>query len=161
MAYDLDTLRRDYELLGVSPRDPATAIRRRYRQLVKRWHPDRFREGTQAHEQATSRIRAINAAYAQIKDAPLRREAVLPARLSRAAASPGVRRHAAGPRAPLPRRRGDAVLAATAGIAVGLLVEMVVPMGRQMLGQSVGWMALPVACAALAPLFRGVFGRGV
>jgi hypothetical protein len=159
MAYDRDAIRRDYETLGVNPKDSTPTIRRRYRQLVKRWHPDRFSEGSQAHGQATSRIRAINAAYAQIKDAPLRREAILPPRRSPAAASAAERRRAPAPRRPLPKRGGDAALAAMAGIAVGLLLELLMPMGREMLGHAAGWMMLPVVGAALGPLCRGMLGR--
>jgi hypothetical protein len=126
---------------------------------VKRWHPDRFSEGSQAHDQATSRIRAINAAYAQIKDAPLRRTAVLPTRPIGVQSAERRRAPAAPPR-PLPRRSSGAALAATVGVAVGLLIELVMPMGRQMLGQAAGWMVLPVVGAALGPMCRGVIGRG-
>jgi DnaJ-domain-containing protein 1 len=157
MSYDREAIQRDYETLGVNPRDSAPSIRRRYRQLVKRWHPDRFREGSQAHGQATLRIRAINAAYAQIKDAPLRRGAVLTARPVTAQAS--ARRSAPAPTRPLPRRNGGLALAATAGVAVGLFIELLVPMGRQMLGHAAGWMVFPMVGAALGPVFRGVLGR--
>jgi DnaJ-domain-containing protein 1 len=159
MAYDREAIRRDYETLGVNPRDSTPTIRRRYRQLVKRWHPDRFSEGSQAHDQATSRIRAINAAYAQIKDAPLRRETSLPTRQRPVAAAAGERRRTPAPPRALPKRGGDAALAATAGIAVGLLIELLMPMGREMLGQAAGWIMLPVVGAALGPLCRGMLGR--
>jgi preprotein translocase subunit Sec63 len=159
MSYERDALQRDYETLGVNARDSAPSIRRRYRQLVKRWHPDRFSEGSQAHDQATSRIRAINAAYAQIKDAPLRRTEVLPTRPIGVRSAERRRAPAAPPR-PLPRRSSGAALAATLGVAIGLLIEFVMPMGRQMLGQAAGWMVLPVVGAALGPVCRGVIGRG-
>jgi DnaJ-domain-containing protein 1 len=157
MSYDRESIERGYETLGVNARDSAPSIRRRYRQLVKRWHPDRFREGSQAHDQATLRIRAINAAYAQIKDAPLRRAAVLPTRP--VAAQAGARRSAPAPTPPPPRRSSGVALAATAGLAVGLFIELLVPMGRQMLGQAAGWMVFPIVGAALGPVFRGVLGR--
>jgi hypothetical protein len=45
--------------LGASP----DQLRARHRELVKKWHPDRFANDPAGQEEATTRMRAINAAY--------------------------------------------------------------------------------------------------
>ena len=69
---DLDALLDAYSLLGVeyaaTPRD----IRRAYRDLARRHHPDRTQAGSAAHQDATARMARINAAYSLIRVAPLR-----------------------------------------------------------------------------------------
>ena len=63
---------RAYELLGVSRSAPARAIKRSYRALAKRWHPDLYQPGSPEHANATYMMKAINEAYALVENAPLR-----------------------------------------------------------------------------------------
>jgi curved DNA-binding protein CbpA len=57
-----------YEALGI-PRDAtAERIKRAYRSLVKVWHPDKFRSGSEAEAEAGRRIREINAAYSMLSN---------------------------------------------------------------------------------------------
>jgi hypothetical protein len=62
---------RAYQVLGVPHSSSAAAIKHAYRDLAKRWHPDRYRGGSAAHEEATRMMKAINEAYALIENAPL------------------------------------------------------------------------------------------
>lgn len=55
-----------YEVLQVSPTASPEEIRRAYRRLIKRWHPDRCPD----HVTATRRLQAINAAYEAVRRAP-------------------------------------------------------------------------------------------
>ena len=51
-----------YETLGVEPSAPAEDIKRAYRALVKRWHPDK----NPGDPQAEAKIRDINAAWDEL-----------------------------------------------------------------------------------------------
>jgi len=53
-----------YTLLGVQPGDDEATIKKAYRLLARRYHPD-----TNSSEQATKKMQAINLAYKQITDA--------------------------------------------------------------------------------------------
>jgi len=58
-----------YQVLGVSPKDDFTEIRKRYRRLVAEHHPDKLiARGVPAalHAAANERMAALNAAYAAI-----------------------------------------------------------------------------------------------
>lgn len=46
---------------------PPDRIHRAYRRMVKRWHPDQFAHDPDAHFLAEERLKAINAAYAELK----------------------------------------------------------------------------------------------
>lgn len=59
----MDSLVRAYAILGVRPGAPAPEIKKRYRALVKVWHPDRFAADPQGQAEAAARMRAINEAY--------------------------------------------------------------------------------------------------
>ena len=65
-------LRHAYQVLGVSPTSTALAIKHAHRKLIKRWHPDLYPIETAAHAEALQMSKAINEAYAQIANAPLR-----------------------------------------------------------------------------------------
>ena len=60
-----------YRVLDVPHDASPRAIKAAYRQLVKRWHPDRYRPGSEEQADATLMTRLLNAAYARIEDAPL------------------------------------------------------------------------------------------
>jgi hypothetical protein len=69
---DLDTLLRAYALLGLSYTATSRDAQRAYRELARRHHPDRVPADSPGHEDATSRMAAINAAYQLARHAPLR-----------------------------------------------------------------------------------------
>lgn len=51
-----------YEVLGVSPDDDEETIKKAYRSLVKKYHPDRYANSPLA-EQANEKLKEINLAY--------------------------------------------------------------------------------------------------
>jgi hypothetical protein len=59
----VDELARAYAVLGVRGGASAAEIKKRYRALVKVWHPDRFAADPQGQAEAATRMRAINEAY--------------------------------------------------------------------------------------------------
>jgi DnaJ-domain-containing protein 1 len=61
-----------YETLGVPQAAKPEQIKRCYRTLVKRFHPDLFPSGSDAQYDAGERLRNINAAYAVLSN-PQRR----------------------------------------------------------------------------------------
>ena len=68
----LAELRHAYQVLGVPTDSSEPSIRKAYRRLVKRWHPDLYPNGTLAHVEATHMTRLMNEAYSAIAHAPLR-----------------------------------------------------------------------------------------
>ncbi len=52
-----------YETLEVPIDASAERIKRSYHRLAKMYHPDKFRQGSQAKVEAEKRIRDLNAAY--------------------------------------------------------------------------------------------------
>jgi curved DNA-binding protein CbpA len=70
--YKLTELRRSYQILGAPLSASAQSIKRSYRHLVKKWHPDLFAEGTVAHVESTRMTVLVNEAYSRIRNAPLR-----------------------------------------------------------------------------------------
>ena len=63
-----------YEVLGIEPSASVREIRKAYRKLAFQCHPDRNREGEEAHQ----KMREINEAYAILSDPIKRREYDLP-----------------------------------------------------------------------------------
>jgi DnaJ domain len=63
-----DRLRSAYATLGLPNNAPRSAVRRQYRLLVKRWHPDRFNGDPDGIREATLRLRAINQAHDTIQN---------------------------------------------------------------------------------------------
>ncbi len=74
-ADPLDDLRHAYRVLDAPPTATAYLIRQRHRQLLKRWHPDLYQQGTPQHSEATQMSKLINEAYSRIRFAPLRYDA--------------------------------------------------------------------------------------
>jgi DnaJ-class molecular chaperone len=70
--FEIDELRRAYQLLDVPYSTSERSIKQAYRRVLKRWHPDRYASGTPAHTEATQMMKLINEAYSQIENAPLR-----------------------------------------------------------------------------------------
>jgi hypothetical protein len=62
----LDDVRRAYATLGLPAGSCVEATRKRYKVLVKTWHPDRFADDPQGQLEAGERLRTINAAYAKL-----------------------------------------------------------------------------------------------
>jgi hypothetical protein len=69
---EIENLAHAYRVLDVPHDASARAIKSSYRKLVKRWHPDRYKAGSDEHREATLMTSLLNAAYARIQDAPLR-----------------------------------------------------------------------------------------
>jgi preprotein translocase subunit Sec63 len=69
---DIQALIGAYGLFDVELSASASAIRARYRELALRYHPDTHPHGSSSQQQAAARMAAINAAYALIRNAPLR-----------------------------------------------------------------------------------------
>lgn len=70
--FEIDELRRAYQLLDVPYWASDRSIKRAYRRITKRWHPDRYTSGTPTYTEATQMMKLINEAYSQIANAPLR-----------------------------------------------------------------------------------------
>ena len=66
------SLNEAYELLGASPEDSLDVIKKKYRKLVRQYHPDIIKaQGADDDyiEHATEKVQQINAAYEQVKKA--------------------------------------------------------------------------------------------
>ena len=69
--HQIAELRHAYQVLGVPTDSSALSIKKAYRRLLKRWHPDLYPDGTPTHVEATNMTRLVNEAYAAIANAPL------------------------------------------------------------------------------------------
>ncbi len=59
-----------YDILGCSPSDDAATIKKKYRELVKRYHPDHLQShtmGEEARASAKEKMQQINDAYETVK----------------------------------------------------------------------------------------------
>jgi len=59
----MDDAQRAYAVLGLKAGTSFGEVRRRYRALAKRWHPDHHAEDAKNMNEATERMRRFNAAY--------------------------------------------------------------------------------------------------
>jgi hypothetical protein len=64
-----DDVRSAFAAFGLDPGAPLTEVRRRYKKLARRWHPDLFVGDPQGLAEATIRMRVINRAYEMIRHA--------------------------------------------------------------------------------------------
>jgi len=69
---ELHDLKNAYAVLNIPYETPAPLIKKAYRALVKKLHPDLFPCGSQEQITATKQIQEINVAYDKIRHAPLR-----------------------------------------------------------------------------------------
>ena len=65
-------LKWSYHVIGAEHKDPVETIKKRYKLLVKQHHPDQFATDPDKQQTATKKLQEINAAYQQIRHAPLR-----------------------------------------------------------------------------------------
>src|SRR5262245_56886282 len=64
----MNDVARAYATLGLDARASPAEIRRAYKALVKRWHPDRFGSDRSGQAEAAVRMREINAAYRVLRE---------------------------------------------------------------------------------------------
>ncbi|OFW26010.1 MAG: hypothetical protein A3H97_11290 [Acidobacteria bacterium RIFCSPLOWO2_02_FULL_65_29] len=67
-----DEIRSAYAVLGLRPGASLHRVRRQFKALVRRWHPDRFANDPQGKAEANDRLRVINNAYSTILQTGLR-----------------------------------------------------------------------------------------
>lgn len=65
-------MRTHYQILGIAPGATVEQIKRSYRALVKRYHPDLFPAGSAEQEDAGALLREIIGAYAVLSNASKR-----------------------------------------------------------------------------------------
>src|SRR5437899_6746225 len=58
-----DPVDRAYAILGLRPGSSSSEIKRRYKHLVKTWHPDRWAGDPTSQAEAAQRMREINLAW--------------------------------------------------------------------------------------------------
>jgi len=64
----MNNLNQYYETLGIKPGASAEEVKQAYRALARRWHPDRAGQDPHQKQLAEAKLKAINEAYAQLKD---------------------------------------------------------------------------------------------
>ncbi len=69
---DLIDLKWAYHVLEAEHTASAVVLKKHYRDMVKKWHPDKFALDPAQQAKATQKTQEINQAYQKIKDAPLR-----------------------------------------------------------------------------------------
>jgi len=161
----MDPLDRAYAILEIRRGCTRAQLKRAYRDLVRRWHPDRFAGDPAGQAEATVKLRAINDAFRTVVRAMAGVADGSPAAPPAASAPPAPPAASAGrdePARPLSRREIDALVDAlkTPGpvdlaldwaevvvpIAAGFV--LLLPMGRGHFPSS--WMGLlGAACMAL------------
>jgi DnaJ domain len=77
-AAEIENLAHAYRVLDLPWDASPRAIKASYRKLVKRWHPDRYPQGTESHAESTLMTRLLNDAFARIENAPLRNGTATP-----------------------------------------------------------------------------------
>ncbi len=77
MAYDSENIAAAYRTLGLTPGVSPLAARRRYRELIKESHPDKFPHDSATQAKAVRATQEINRAYETIKRAAIHHEVPL------------------------------------------------------------------------------------
>ncbi len=85
----MDELARAYATLGVTSVASLSDVRKRYKALVRQWHPDRFARDPQGQAEAALRMRAINDAFRTVVAARVVPRAAAEAAEGAAAATAG------------------------------------------------------------------------
>lgn len=75
---EIANLAHAYRVLDVRWDAPPRAIKASCRKLVKRWHPDRHRPGTESQAESTLMTKLLNESYGLIENAPLRNGTATP-----------------------------------------------------------------------------------
>jgi|GEM_PF-4551443 len=68
---ELAEIRNAYIVLNVPRTASARLIKKAYRDMIKKWHPDLFPAGSDDQELATEMTQKMNESYRLIKDAPM------------------------------------------------------------------------------------------
>lgn len=65
----MEEILKAYRTLGVQPGASQKQIKKAYRDLVKRWHPDQFAKDPHHREEAEQKLRVINIAFERLQEA--------------------------------------------------------------------------------------------
>jgi hypothetical protein len=68
---ELMEFRNAYLVLNIPHNASAKLVKKAFRAMIKKWHPDLFPAGSDDQTLATEMMQKINEAYALVKDAPL------------------------------------------------------------------------------------------
>jgi curved DNA-binding protein CbpA len=103
----MDDILTCYQIIGVQPGTSPKALKKAYRDLVKRWHPDRFPGDSEKRQEAEEKLKSINLAFERIQD---HRETLIALAARRSPPAPASspsrpRASSAPPRPPRPRTR--------------------------------------------------------
>jgi curved DNA-binding protein CbpA len=146
-----------YALLGVSPDATGPEIRRRYLELVERYHPDRH-QGNPLNELAGERLREVNRAYAVLSDPVSRAEYDTRHGGSGGQAGPGSWRERAEPPQRQDRPSGARVLRWLGALLLIVLAVRVIPTAARALSSLLsggnGLAAAAVSALVIAGLLR-------
>src|SRR5262245_7409356 len=142
MAEDARQITAAYRILGLEPGVSPFAARRRYRDLIKKSHPDRFPAGSPRQAEATRLTQEINAAYRTIKQAAIHHEVPLRRQTTATPApSPDL--------APLDEFTiADRVFFAVLGLLLGGFLDL--SFGAE---SAVVWVAVPLVTGVAGALF--------
>ncbi len=66
--YGVGGLREDYSNLGVPPEASMEDIKKSYKKLLKKYHPDNYPEGSEKQKLATEITKKLNISYQRIKE---------------------------------------------------------------------------------------------
>ena len=67
----MDEILKCYRVLDIAPGTPLKAIKKAYRSLVKKWHPDQFADNPLKRQEAEDKLKEINLAFERIQQAPI------------------------------------------------------------------------------------------
>ena len=105
----MSPLSEDYSLLEAATSATPAEIKQAYLQLLQVWHPDRFQHSPHLRSRAEEKTKAIIAAFARIKDAPLLRTTPVTQPKAPPPTPPPPTEHPRPPSAPIQPTRARAV----------------------------------------------------